>query len=183
MSRTDALLWQEAFDKEMSGLEKKAFSQWSIVLLIAILLAQPWSTNIILITSRILLLANVENRALYALAAAYNWHMFSPEVTQVFTYGKLDVPWFCHPPPGFDCPPGTVLGLKTLKYCLYGAKQAPARFKVVWFCPVQGQVRRHLQICSILNIQDISCVEYCPSPKLARQSTGNHVQVGASEIA
>jgi hypothetical protein len=54
--------------------------------------------------------------------------MFSSDITQAFTYGKLDFPLFCHPPPGFDCPPGTVLGLN---YCLYGAKQAPARFKSV----------------------------------------------------
>jgi hypothetical protein len=69
-----------------------------------------------------------ENRALYSLAAANHWHMFSSDITQAFTYGKLDVPLFCHPPPGFECPPGTVLGLN---YCLYGAKQAPACFKGV----------------------------------------------------
>ncbi len=69
-----------------------------------------------------------ENRALYALAAGNNWHMFSSDITQAFTYGKLDVPLFFHPPPGFECPPGTVLGLN---YCLYGAKQAPACFKGV----------------------------------------------------
>ena len=33
-----------------------------------------------------------ENRALYSLAAAKNWHMFSSDITQAFTYGKLDVP-------------------------------------------------------------------------------------------
>ena len=65
-----------------------------------------------------------ENRALYSLAAANHWYMFSSDITQAFTHGKLDVPLFFHPPPGFDCPPGTVLGLN---YCLYGAKQAPAR--------------------------------------------------------
>jgi hypothetical protein len=69
-----------------------------------------------------------ENRTLYALAAANKWHMFSSDITQAFTYGKLDVPLFCHPPPGFGCPPGTVL---SLNYCLYGAKQAPACFKGV----------------------------------------------------
>jgi hypothetical protein len=52
--------------------------------------------------------------------------MFSSDITQAFTYGKRDVPLFCHPPPEFGCPPGTVLGLN---YCLYGAKQAPARSK------------------------------------------------------
>ena len=35
-----------------------------------------------------------ENRALYALAAGNNWHMFSSDITQAFTYGKLDVPLF-----------------------------------------------------------------------------------------
>jgi hypothetical protein len=69
-----------------------------------------------------------ENRALYSLAAANLWYMFSSDITQAFTYGKLVVPLFCHPPPGFDCPPGTVLGLN---YCLYGAKRAPARLKRV----------------------------------------------------
>ena len=28
----------------------------------------------------------------YSLAAANNWHMFSSDITQAFTYGKLDVP-------------------------------------------------------------------------------------------
>jgi hypothetical protein len=71
-----------------------------------------------------------ENQAVYSLAAANNWcrDMFPSNITQAFTYGKLDDPLFCHPPPGCDCPPGTVLGLN---YCLYGAKQAPARFKSV----------------------------------------------------
>ncbi len=69
-----------------------------------------------------------ENRTLYSLAAANKQHMYSSDITQEFTYGKLDVPLFCHPPPGFKCPEGTVLGLN---YCLYGAKQAPAGFKSV----------------------------------------------------
>jgi hypothetical protein len=69
-----------------------------------------------------------ENRILYALAAANNWYMFSSDITQAFTYGKLDVPLYCYPPAGFDCPEGKVL---ELNYCLYGAKQAPARFKEV----------------------------------------------------
>ncbi len=69
-----------------------------------------------------------ENRTLYSLAAANKLHMFSSDITQAFTYGKLDVPLFCHPPPGFECPEGTVLGLNS---CLYGAKQAPAGFKEV----------------------------------------------------
>jgi hypothetical protein len=67
-----------------------------------------------------------ENRIQYFLAAANSWHMFSSDITQAFTYGKLDVPLYCHLPPGFDCPKGTVLGLN---YCLYGAKQASACFQ------------------------------------------------------
>ena len=54
--------------------------------------------------------------------------MFSSDITQAFTYGKLDVPLYCYPPAGFDCPAGKVLNLN---YCLYGAKQAPACFKGV----------------------------------------------------
>ena len=54
--------------------------------------------------------------------------MFCSDITQAFTYGKLDTPLFCYPPPGFDYPKGTVFGLN---YCLYGAKQAPACFKAV----------------------------------------------------
>ena len=53
---------------------------------------------------------------------------FSSDITQAFTYGNLDVPLYCHPPPGFYCPKGTVLGLI---YYLYGAKKAPACFKAV----------------------------------------------------
>ncbi len=69
-----------------------------------------------------------ENRILYSLAAANKWHLLLSDITQALTYGKLDVPLFCHPPPGFDSHEGTVLGLN---YCLYGAKQAPAGFKSV----------------------------------------------------
>ncbi len=32
-----------------------------------------------------------ENRALYSLAAANHWRMFSPDKAQAFTHGKLDV--------------------------------------------------------------------------------------------
>ena len=69
-----------------------------------------------------------ENRTQYALAAANNWHIFCSDITQAFTYGKLDVPLYCLPPPGFECPKGTIFGLN---HCLYGTKQAPARFKAV----------------------------------------------------
>ncbi len=63
-----------------------------------------------------------ENRILYSIVKAKKWHLFSSDITQAFTYGKLDVPLFCHLQQGFDCPEGTLLGLN---YCLYGAKQAP----------------------------------------------------------
>ena len=55
-------------------------------------------------------------------------HMFCSDITQAFTYGKLDIPLYCLPPPGFEYRKGTVFGLN---YCLYGAKQAPACFKAV----------------------------------------------------
>ena len=71
-----------------------------------------------------------ENRILSALAAANNWHMFCSDITQAFTYGKLDVPLYCLPPPGFECPQGTIFKFG-LNYCLHGAKQAPACFKAV----------------------------------------------------
>jgi hypothetical protein len=51
------------------------------------------------------------NRVLYSPAAANKWHLFSSDITQAFTHGKLDAALFCHPPPGFDCPEETVLGL------------------------------------------------------------------------
>jgi hypothetical protein len=54
-------------------------------------------------------------QALYSLAAANHWHMFFSDITQAFTYDNLDVPLFCHPPPGFDCPSGTILGLKNFE--------------------------------------------------------------------
>ena len=54
--------------------------------------------------------------------------MLCSDITQAFTYGKLDTPLFCYPPPGFDYPKGTVF---RFNYCLYGAKQAPACFKAV----------------------------------------------------
>jgi hypothetical protein len=76
----------------------------------------------------VLYLTVEKNQALYSLAAANHWYMFSSDIIQAFTNGKQDVPLFCHPPPGFHCPQGRVLGLN---YCLYGAKQAPARFKSV----------------------------------------------------
>jgi hypothetical protein len=68
-----------------------------------------------------------ENRLLCALAASSNWQIFSSDINQAFTFGELDVPLYCYPPPGFDCPPGKIL---KLNYCLY-SKQAPACFKKV----------------------------------------------------
>jgi hypothetical protein len=49
-----------------------------------------------------------ENRTLYLLAVANKLHMFSSDITQAFAYGKLHVPLFYHPPPGFECPESTV---------------------------------------------------------------------------
>ena len=47
-----------------------------------------------------------------------------------FYLWQVGCPSVCHPPPGFQCLPGTVFGLN-LNYCLYGANQAPACFKGV----------------------------------------------------
>jgi hypothetical protein len=71
------------------------------------------------------------------LAACNNWNIFSSDINQAFTFGELDVPLYCYPPPGFDCPKGKVLKLNK---CLYGAKQAPACFKkvLVEFLKLQG---------------------------------------------
>ena len=156
MSRPDAKLWQEAFDKEMNGLVKRnVFTvvdrpadrnplgttmvykykidhvKNSVTRKCRLCLRGDWQKegiDFFKYKTFSAVLNSRENRALYALAAGNNWHMFSSDITQAFTYGKLDVPLFCHPPPGFECPPGTVLGLN---YCLYGAKQAPACFKGV----------------------------------------------------
>ena len=65
---------------------------------------------------------------LYALAAANSWYMFCSDITQAFTYGKLDVLLYCLQPPGFERPKDTIFGLN---YCLSCAKQAPACFKAV----------------------------------------------------
>ena len=47
---------------------------------------------------------------LYALAAANSWYMFCSDITQAFTYGKLDVLLYCLQPPGFERPKGTIFG-------------------------------------------------------------------------
>jgi hypothetical protein len=67
-----------------------------------------------------------ETRLIYALAASNDWHLTTTDITQAFTYGELDVPLFCRPPPGYDCPPGKVLKLNN---ALYGCIQASACFK------------------------------------------------------
>lgn len=67
-----------------------------------------------------------ETRVLLALSAANDWKLTSNDITQAFTYGELDVPLFCHPPPGYDCPAGKVLKLNN---ALYGCVQASACFK------------------------------------------------------
>ncbi len=114
MSRPDAKLWREAFDKEMRGLlQRKACT---VVERPADrnLLAPQWSINKREIASRTLssmsserlaekkdffkyktyraVLTCRQNRTLYSLAAANKEHMFSSDITQAFTYGKLDVP-------------------------------------------------------------------------------------------
>ena len=156
MSRPDAKLWKEAFDKEMKGLaQRKVFTvverpadrnplgttmvykykidrvKNTVTRKCRLCLRGDWQKegiDFFKYKTFSAVLNCRENRVLYSLAAANKWHLFSSDITQAFTYGKLDVPLFCHPPPGFDCPEGTVLGLN---YCLYGAKQAPAGFKSV----------------------------------------------------
>ena len=156
MSRPDAKLWKEAFDKEMNGLaQRKVFTvverptdrnplgttmvykykidrvKNTVTRKCRLCLRGDWQKegiDFFKYKTFSAVLNCRENRILYSLAAANKWHLFSSDITQAFTYGKLDVPLFCHPPPGFDCPEGTVLGLD---YCLYGAEQAPARFKSV----------------------------------------------------
>ena len=156
MSRSDAKLWQEAFDKEMNGLvARNVFSvvdrpvdrnplgttmiykykidrvNNTVTRKCRLCLRGDWQKEgIDFFKNKTFsaVLNSREDRMLYSLAAANNWHMFSSDITQAFTYGKLDVPLYCYPPPGFNCPKGTVFGLN---YCLYGAKQAPACFKAV----------------------------------------------------
>jgi hypothetical protein len=148
MSRPDAKLWKEAFNKEMNGLVKrKVFTvvdrpadrnplgttmvyeykidhvNNTVSHKCRLCLRGDWQkeeVDFFKYKTFSAVLNCQENRALYALAAGNNWRMFSLDITQAFTYGKLDVPLFCHPPPGFECPPGTVLGLN---YCLYGVLQ------------------------------------------------------------
>ena len=156
MSRSDAKQWKEAFDKEMDGLvQRKVFTVvdrppdrnplgttmvWkykvdnvnhTVTRKCRLCLRGDWQKEGVDFFKHKTFSAVLncrENRLLFALAAANNWHIFSSDITQAFTYGKLDVPLYCYPPAGFDCPAGKVLGLN---YCLYGAKQAPACFKSV----------------------------------------------------
>jgi hypothetical protein len=119
MSRPDAQLWKEAFDKEMNGLKQQ--NVFSVVDRLAD--RNPLRTTTVYkykidhvkntVTGKCRLYEGVdffkyktysalltcrENRVLYSLAAANYRHMFSSDITQAFTYGKLDVPLFCHPP-------------------------------------------------------------------------------------
>jgi hypothetical protein len=156
MAREDKEEWMKAFDKEMQGLMKR--NVFSVVdppsdanILGTIV---NWRYKIddvnhtVTRKARLCLrgdrqkdgidyfknktysavLNSRENRLLCALAASNNWHIFSSDISQAFTYGELDVPLYCYPPPGYNCPSGKVL---KLNYCLYGAKQAPACFKKV----------------------------------------------------
>jgi hypothetical protein len=67
-----------------------------------------------------------ETRIIYALAPVNGWNLSSADIAQAFTYGELDVPLYCYPPPGYVCPAGKVLKLNN---ALYGCVQASARFK------------------------------------------------------
>ena len=156
MSRSDSKQWQEAFDKEMNGLAQRNVFKvvdrptdrnplgttmvWkykidnvnnTITRKCRLCLRGDWQkegVDFFKDKTFSAVLNSRENRILYALAAANNWYMFSSDITQAFTYGELDVSLFCYPPAGYSCPTGKVLELNK---CLYGAKQAPARFKAV----------------------------------------------------
>ena len=156
MSRSDAKLWQEAYDKEMNGLiARNVFSivdrpvdrnplgttmifkykidrvKNTVTRKCRLCLRGDWQkegVDFFKNKTFSAVLNSRENRTLYSLAAANNMHMFCSDITQAFTYGKLDIPLYCLPPPGFEYRKGTVFGLN---YCLYGAKQAPACFKAV----------------------------------------------------
>ena len=54
------------------------------------------------------------------------WNLSSADIAQAFSYGELDVPLYCRPPPGYVCPSGKVLKLNN---ALYGCIQASACFK------------------------------------------------------
>ena len=156
MSREDKQSWLDAFSKEMNGLVKRnVFSVVDRPTDANILgTTMIWKYKIDEVKDTVThkcrlclrgdrqkegvdffenktysaVLNSKENRLLCALAAANNWEIFSSDISQAFTYGELDVPLYCYPPPGFDCPTGKVF---KLNYCLYGAKQAPACFKKV----------------------------------------------------
>ncbi len=67
-----------------------------------------------------------ETRIIYALTPVNGWNLSSADIAQAFTYGELDVPLYCRPPPGYVCPSGKVLKLNN---ALYGCIQASACFK------------------------------------------------------
>ena len=137
MSQSDAKLWQDAFGKEMNGLvNRNVFTvvdrpvdrnplgttmiykykidrvKNTVTRKCRLCLRGDWQkegVDFFKHKTFSAVLNSRENRTLYSLAAANNWHMFSSDITQAFTYGKLDVPLYCLPPAGFDCPNGTVL--------------------------------------------------------------------------
>jgi len=78
-----------------------------------------------------------ETRIIYALTPVNGWNLSSADIAQAFTYGELDVPLYCYPPPGYFCPSGKVLKLNN---ALYGCIQASACFKKCYtdFLKIEG---------------------------------------------
>jgi len=154
MSRPDAVKWKEALAAEMDGLfERNVFSvvdppDGQNILGTTVVYKtkkDPTSGNITY-KARLCLRGDQqkegvdyfknkiysavlncrETRILYALAPVNGWNLSSADIAQAFTYGELDVPLYCYPPPGYSCPPGKVLKLNN---ALYGCIQASACFK------------------------------------------------------
>jgi hypothetical protein len=120
MSRPDAKLWREAFNKEMSGLvQNKVLTvverpvdrnplgttmvykykidrvKNTVTRNCRLSLRGDWQKegiDFFRYKTFSAVLNCRENRTLYSLTAAKKWHMFSSDITQAFTYGKLDVP-------------------------------------------------------------------------------------------
>ncbi len=154
MLRSDADKWQQALDAEMAGLfERNVFRvvdppKGRTVLDTTVVFKRKVDpvTGTIVYKARLCLrgdqqkegtdyfkhktysavLNSRENRVIYALAAGNSWNLMTSDITQAFTYGKLDVELFCHPPSGYKCPAGKILALNN---ALYGCIQASACFK------------------------------------------------------
>ena len=66
------------------------------------------------------------SRTKHIVPCSIKWNLSSADIAQAFSYGELDVPLYCYPPPGYVCPAGKVLKLNN---ALYGCVQAHAQLK------------------------------------------------------